>query len=489
MQEVEVPPEPQLMESMRAVGYNLETAIADIVDNSIAARASSVEIFFDSNVRDQFTIVDDGLGMTRVEVINAMRLANKSSNQDRSGGDLGRFGLGLKTASLSQCRQLIVITKKNSSTSAFMWDLDRLAKTGRWSLMELSQEDILQVEHSEIIVSRQNGTLVAWRKLDQLISEVGDSSRTLDTALMDMKRHLGLVFHRYLASEHGRPFTIHVNGRMPDRVDPFLQNNRATQIGPSEKLNVAQSEIVIQPYTLPFSNKLTRSDRMLCDTGVTLKDSQGFYIYRELRLVIWGTWFKMTPRDDLGRLARVKVDVPNSLDDLWSLDIKKSSAVPPPQIREALRRIVTKIIGPSRAAHEYRGRPQKQGDKVVRFWDLIVDRGEFRYEISRQHPLIVALESQLDRSSRASLDEVLTVAQNTFPIRDAFNRLAKDQEVSESTYDLDNLRALADHLLEVFIKTGGSKGEFIEIFKHVEPFNSIASGIPILQEVANERIN
>ena len=148
MREVEVPPEPQLMESMRAVGYTLQTAIADIVDNSISAKARNVDIYFNSARPDHLAIIDDGDGMTSDEVKRAMQLAGRSSTVPRSHTDLGRFGLGLKTASLSQCRALTVISRKHGKSSGYTWSLDHLAKVGRWALIELSDDCLLYTSPS-----------------------------------------------------------------------------------------------------------------------------------------------------------------------------------------------------------------------------------------------------------------------------------------------------------------------------------------------------
>ena len=158
--------------------------------------------------------------------------------------------------------------------------------------------------------------------------------------------------------------------------------------------------------------------------------------------MLWGTWFRIIPRDELGKLARVQVDMPNTLDHLWALDIKKSAASPPPAVRRRLAQIADRIVGPSRRVHKYRGRPI-DANKVVRIWDLIEDRGTFRYEINRNHPLVVALSELLDDPGQAALTQLLRLVESTFPVEDAYNRLGSDNSHTPSTVESAELVELA----------------------------------------------
>lgn len=463
-------PDPHLMESMRAVGYTLETAIADLIDNSITAGASRVDLLFSGEGEGYVAVLDDGAGMSSSEAQNAMRLAGKSSLTGRAANDLGRFGLGLKTASISQCRDLTVVSKKDGQLHGYRWDLDYLIQTGTWSLLQLSEAECRALPEFPDFDKNQTGTLVLWRKLDQLEAMTGDLGSGLDESMVRVRKHLGLVFHRFLAGEHGHKFVIAINYREVDGADPLLQAHKATQAGPIEKIHVEGETIELRPFTLPHLNKLSNADRKRARVDGSLRDSQGFYIYREKRLVIWGTWFRIAPKQELGKLARVRVDIPNTLDHLWALDIKKAQAVPPPAIRNRLRQVADNIVGPSRRVHEYRGRRAVKGP-VSHLWDVVDDRTSFRYEINRNHPAVVALAASMASDDSAMLGALITMLEQSFPVEDVYNRLGQDAVHAPHSADDSELNMLAASLWESLSGTLDSE-LFVDSMLNSEPFNS-----------------
>lgn len=472
------------MESMRAVGYTLQTAIADIIDNSISANASNVDVYFNSDRPDHLAIVDDGHGMSAAEVQDAMRLAGQSSTAPRGKADLGRFGLGLKTASLSQCRTLTVLSKKAGGVCAYQWSLDHLLKAKKWALIELSDDEIRQLPRSDLLLSLKHGTVVLWQDLDYLVEDRRLSRAGLDEALIETRDHLALVFHRYLAGEHNRSLAIRINGKAPETIDPFLKSKRGTQRGPTETFHVDRQKVTADPYTLPFLNKLSEADRRKAGITTTLRDSQGFYIYRQMRLVIWGTWFGILPKSGMSRLARVRVDVPNTLDHLWALDIKKSAAVPPPAVKTHLKRIAERILQPSRDAFEYRGRPVR-GDKITRVWTLLQDRDEFRYVINREHPVIKAL-ADAGEGREADVTRALELIEQSFPIFDAYNRLNGDDTPRTPNLAEDRILSYAEQLWDVEHASGTTAEDFISRFQYIEPFSESPSGQAILKKVTTQ---
>ena len=194
--------------------------------------------------------------------------------------------------------------------------------------------------------------------------------------------------------------------------------------------------------------------------------------------MLWGTWFRIIPRDELGKLARVQVDIPNTLDHLWALDIKKSSASPPPEVRRRLAQIADRIVGPSRRVHKYRGR-HIDADKVERLWDLIEDRGTFRYEINRDHPLVVALSELLDGPSQEAFAHLLRVLESTFPVEDAYNRLGSDNSHTPSTVESTELVELA----KAFYKSGDESVEALaQRLALIEPFSNVKNLESFLRE-------
>lgn len=486
MYEEELPPAPQLMESLRAVGYSLEAAVADLIDNSVTAAATHVDVYFSAEEEPYVAIVDNGTGMTPDQARTAMCLAGNSAVRTRQSNDLGRFGLGLKTASLSQCRELTVVTKRDGVVTALRWDLAHLANSGRWALLTLSEAEASILPRYGELSSLPTGTLVVWRKLDRLPSPNNAIfAKALNEQMLSAREHIALVFHRFLSGEDGKAkVNIALNGVRLKEIDPFLTAHRATQRGPTESFSVAGERVDLQPFTLPYISKLTQAEKSTAQIAGRLRESQGFYIYRARRLVIWGTWFRLVPKDDLGKLARVRVDIPNTLDHLWSLDIKKSAAVPPAEIKDQLRRLVDRIVKPSQRVQLYRGRPAAALDKVIRTWNLVDERGAFRYEINRDHPLLAALDEQLDNDTRRLLSELLRNVESSFPVEDAYNRLGGDNVHVPRRAGESELLDFAATLWSVFSRTGGSAEDFVARLRFVEPFTLAQNPEALLRKAA-----
>lgn len=481
MRDEDVVPDPQLMESMRAVGYTLETAVADIIDNSITAGGDQVGVWFTATPEPRIAIVDNGSGMDQEALRQAMKLAARPPSSNRKPHDLGRFGLGLKTASLSQARSLTVASKQGRGLHGVRWDLDHLATTGRWSLQVLDDAEIRYLHWIEKLDAHDSGTLVLWEKLDQIHAPPDRVESQLDEVMKVVRDHLGLVFHRFTCSEMPpltKPLALRINGAAVPRVDPFLTDHRGTRRGPQEHIKVGGAEVTVQPYTLPYASKLSAADRREVQVAGSLRDSQGFYIYRAGRLVLWGTWFRIIPRDELAKLARVQVDIPNTLDHLWALDVKKSSASPPPEVKRRLAQITDRIVGASRRVHKFRGR-HIDTDKVERVWSLIEDRGSFRYEINRDHPLVVTLSESLESSAQTELSHFLRVVESTFPVEDAYNRLGSDNSHAPATVESAELAELAKAYYAV---SDASVEALARRLSMVEPFSSVSNLESFLRE-------
>ncbi|WP_135849377.1 ATP-binding protein [Serinibacter arcticus] len=474
----EAPPGPELMESMRAVGYDLETAVADIVDNSIAARATAVNIAFSSAGNRWISITDDGVGMAYAELRESMRLATKSPTTDRSGSDLGRFGLGLKTASLSQCRRLTVISRRDAKVSAMRWDLDHLASTRSWELLSLDEQEVART--TEVAPLQSDGTVVLWQNTDLLDSTEGPTQASLDAAIRRVEQHLSLVFHRFIDGEGGPAVRISINGRPIRATDPFMKHSRATQSSPKETIRIEGEVVTVQAYTLPHVSKVSAKDRATAHVYRDLKDSQGFYVYRARRLIVWGTWFRLAARTEMGKLARVQVDVPNTLDHLWTLDIKKSRSTPPPVIRDRLRKLQDRIVQPSRRTQAYRGRSERSNEVPV--WTVLSDRDGFRYEVNRSHPQVEAIEHD---TTLEGVEQILRLVEDNFPIHDVHLRLTNDEiptsrDEASDVVAVDNLSAV----WAAYSARGSTIEDLIAVMQVVEPY----SRIPNLSDLMKERL-
>lgn len=471
MKQVKLPPDaPVLLESMRAIGYDPATAIADLVDNSVTAGASRVSIRFEPGQTQAIAILDDGAGMNEAELLAAMRHGSRSPTEVRADNDLGRFGLGLKTASLSQCRRLTVLTKKNRTVHGMVWDLDDV--TVDWIAGVLEPKDFNAVPFVDALHALPHGTLVVWEKLDRLAAgDPGDGSNLSDR-MQQVGDHLSLVFHRYM-SDRLSQLKLDVNLLQLVPLNPFLEGAGAI-VGEEERIEVEGHPVVLKAFTLPHISRLTRAQIERAGGELGLRRQQGFYVYRNRRLIVWGTWFKMFRQEELTKLTRVRVDVPNSLDHLWSLDIKKSAASPPEGIRERLKGLVPTMVRLSRQANEYRGRViALKGIRSI--WVRIEDRDGVRYEIDRDHPLVAALRLSAGDGLLPEIDNVLRAVSDSLPIEGLYNDRANDRlghkvEAADKDSIAAKLEELARQMLGAFADHREDRERLLAGLSTIEPF-------------------
>lgn len=430
MEKIDLPPiAPILIESTRAIGYSLEAAVADIIDNSIGAGATRIEISFFPLDGAYISILDNGSGMNSDELTNAMQYGSQNPLNDRNTSDLGRFGLGLKTASLSQCRTLTVASKQNGIIEARRWDIDTVKKTGKWTLISFNEPcEIESIQNIKELEKLETGTLVVWQNLDRMEAGCVDFAASMGRKIDSVRDHLSLVYHRYLSGEAGiQKISISINGMEIKPADPFLIK-KSDQTMQEEVYTVHGSKIRVQPYILPHVSKMTKSDIKALGGKDGLRKKQGFYVYRNKRLIIGGTWFRMMRKGELTKLARIRVDIPNTLDDLWTLDIKKSTALPPEEVRVNLEKVIDRIGMQSEERFTRRGKIETS-DKEVHLWNRMKTRdGGHYYEINREHPLIQRLEDQLGENKK-SLDAVLRQIERTLPLNQLYIDLTGDDHI------------------------------------------------------------
>ena len=426
MRIVEIAPKPSsLFESMRDIGYSLGTALADLIDNCITARAEAVKVFATvEGPEPTVCVLDDGVGMTEDELLEAMRLGSRSPLEERAQSDLGRFGLGLKTASLSQCRRLTVVTRTSGTTSCARWDLDHIADTDRWQVE--MPDDLASIPWADHL--GDSGTLVVWEKIGVGEDEEGSRRNATDFVRQvdEARTHLELVFHRFLSREPGRRrVRIQLNNRPLEPFDPFHSSHPATIAGPSERIRVAHGDVFVQPFTLPHHGKVTPTewDRHSGPEGYLR--NQGFYVYREGRLIIHGTWFGLTRQTELTKLARVRIDIPNSLDTAWKIDVRKASAQLPPAVRERLRRIIEPLGAASKHVFTAKGQKLIQENRVP-VWSRVQNKNQVFYRINEEHPMIVDLLSRLPAEARGDLLRIIEVAGAALPMDALFADLGGD---------------------------------------------------------------
>lgn len=432
MKTIDMPPfAPVLMESTRAMGYSLEAAVADIVDNSIAAKADTVKIQFSPYTAVPYvSILDNGLGMNESEINDAMRYGSQSSLNERESNDLGRFGLGLKTASLSQCRCLTVISKQDEKVEARRWDLDEIYKEGSWALISLDKDDLLEIpQYQEQLKPLKHGTLVIWENLDRMLKGTAAPDKLMNKQMDYVREHLSLVFHRYLAGEAGIiKLNLSINDLSVEPKDPFLIG-RSTVFQADERFNIEGFPVYVSAFMLPHISALTKKEKAALGGSEGLTKDQGFYVYRNKRLLVWGTWFRMHRKDELSKLARIRVDVPNALDHLWTLDIRKSTAVPPDVIKKNLARIVDRISEGSKRAWTFRGK-REVSDDGSHLWSKTKIRDGIVYNLNRDHILLRLLSDTLDVEQKKLLENYLRLAEGNLPLNQLYVDLNNEEQVN-----------------------------------------------------------
>lgn len=397
-------PAKALLTGLRAIGYSFSTAVADIIDNSVSAEASKVSIFFDPLATNPyFCVLDNGNGMNFSELNNAMLPGSDRADKEDSELELGRFGLGLKSASLSQCREFIVASKKFGKTNAMSFDLDVIEEYNKLMLKVLDKDEVDILPYIGLLKSYESGTLVIWNKFDKIESTAKNYEDSFRSVVAEAKKHVEYVFHRFYDD-----IEIYFNNKRIERRDPFLLGSFGRQqTGRTTKISIDGSIITITPYTLPFANSLTTEEKALLGNPKSIYDDQGFYIYRNKRLISWGNWMRMGVRSELNKLARIQVDIPSTLDEVWTLDVKKSSAKIPDIIKNQIKASVEDSIVRSKRTTRFPG--TKEQSPEVRVWDRINEHeGKIRYQINRKAPAIVALEGVLGENEKELFEMVLS---------------------------------------------------------------------------------
>jgi hypothetical protein len=455
------------------VGYSLETAVADLIDNSIAAKATSIQIFFSlDGVCPIFAIIDNGSGMSPEDLKEAMRLGSTSPLEKRDDNDLGRFGLGMKTASFSICKRLSVVSASDSKVSAARWDLDDIAENNRWDIDILSEKEIKQIPFFKHFLD--NGTAIIWEKIDRMIDgSANNLQKELDSAISVIEKHLQLTFHRYIDGERGlSKVAISINGHVLESFDPFNIKNPATQELEKDEIIMNGSKISIIPYILPHHSKTKEDEyeRYAGEGGYLA--NQGFYVYRNRRLIVHGAWFRIVAPENLTKLARVRIDIPNDMDTDWNIDVKKSTATPPAIIRDRLKSTIEKIMGKSAKTYRARGRRLADG-KIVQMWEQVVAQGKIFYKINSEHPLVIRIREHLGAKEESEFIALLDMVARCFPTDLLFSDYgAKPNDVTQNEINEDALADVAEMMICGWIESDGISREVaLEKLSSIAPFN------------------
>lgn len=460
-----------LIEGLRDIGYSLETALSDIIDNSITAGAREIQIHTDTISDNPFiAIIDNGDGMAEDELIAAMRPGSQNPLANRDEPDLGRFGLGLKSASFSQCRRLTVVSRKFGKTSAAVWDLDEVAQRNEWAVQ-------LPDDFSEIPIVDQlgsTGTLVLWQKLDRLTdgfsSNAAKRTEVINQRIAETERHLRLVFHRFM--DDAKPLRILLNGRVLRSLDPFAGRSLATIVDPEEKLTLTHGELEIQSFTLPHHKQMTNAEwEDIAGPEGHLK-SQGFYLYRGKRLILHGTWFGLCRQSELTKLSRVRIDIPNSMDADWKIDVKKSSAQLPPIVRDRLRKVIERIQDGSKRTYRKRGQKLVDQERLP-MWHRVQADGQIRYRPNIEHPAFTSFAESLSPEVRRGFFNCIALVGASLPIETLHADMAgMAEQIVPDRVDEDTLIQAVQATLTVLLGAKKDIKEIMTLMRDVDPFRS-----------------
>ena len=447
-----------LVLSMRSIGYSFNNAIADIIDNSITAGASRIEIICDWVEDEPYVeITDNGIGMDHDELVEAMRAGSKSPADSREKNDLGRFGLGLKTASFSQCKKLSVKTRKNDVTYLAQWDLDRVVKENKWLL------DLSELDFEEGL--RKSGTIVRWECIDSLEKKQKDSKTYFNEVVVNLIDHVSLIFHRFMDGSY-KNIDIFINGNKCIGFDPFFK----------EKSDHAPEEVIdnciVRSYSLPHHSKISKKewDQYAGKEGYFL--NQGFYLYRNGRLILKGTWFGLTKRADNIKLCRVSLDIDNSCDLSWQIDVKKSRANPPLHIRKRLRELIATLIRPSKRKITNRARALTNSD-IDPTWIRLSDNGSIKYQINRNHPCIKRYSENLEEKDLIGFLGTLNLIDAMIPIPSIYSDYSEDAaSLITEELTIEDLYSQAKEMYLFYESKNRNRDTILNLIRSSEPFTS-----------------
>ncbi|MGY3212478.1 ATP-binding protein [Mucilaginibacter sp. HD30] len=356
------PPPVFFIKSISEQGYSLSTAVADLVDNSVTAGARRVELLINANVSPlRLYIADNGSGMTGDELSANMRFPSADLEAERAGNDLGRFGLGLKTGSFSQSRRFTLLSSKTGMPyEARTWDVEYLKETKDWTLIVDSKEATEKyLEEYNAISSDFHGqsndfiprTIVIWDNLYKL--ERLKKQSEINDELEELRSHLGLVFHRFLQS--GR-LEIRLNNSMVTGFDPFPVNADGVQQISENYWQTADAYVRFQGIILPkrAAVEVKEPDSIWAPAGKSLDECQGMFVYRNERLISYGLWLRALPKAIWLQFARIKIDITNTNDSEFHINVAKSSLKLPFGLKRAMAEMVIYVAG--QASKEYRER-------------------------------------------------------------------------------------------------------------------------------------
>lgn len=432
-----------MIESLRAYGYSLNSAVADLLDNSITARAKNIWIHMHWDGENSWlSIIDDGCGMDEKTLINAMRPGSQNPLDERTEDDLGRFGLGLKTASFSQCRSLTVASHISGGKKNYRrWDLDYVGKHNQWRLLKTPRDG--SEELFSKLTDLEHGSILLLEDMDRVCKGQNKIDESYRRKFMDrissLQIHLSMVFHRFMEGRNG--LNIYVNGQDDAHKirpwDPFLSQHIATQKQPAERKKFHDGVAEVEGYILPHKDKLGPLEHGNAAGPNGWNDHQGFYVYRNKRLLVAGSWLGLGGRrhgwtkEEHYKLARIKIEIPNRMDSTWQIDVKKSAAIPPALAAKWLEDYAEKVRKEARSVFAHRGQygSRKKTVEMSRLWLAGMRSGSQIYKIDRDNELVKELLNKAC-DLKPEIEALFRLLEETVPVQKIWLDMAEHSERS-----------------------------------------------------------
>lgn len=441
----DVTPNPEyLIKSISEQGYSFEAAIADLIDNSISAGADKIEILIDTESEPfKLFLADNGCGMSESQLKDCMKFPSKSPDANREDSDLGRFGLGMKTASFSQTRKFTTISRSRGERHFYArtWDLE-LLKNNKWNLLINSAEDInnsLEL-YSNISQSRINefpdfdpNTVIVWEglyKFEQYLEEKNRES-ALYKEIDKISEHLSLVFHRFMEKQDNK-LQIRINNQLLKPFNPFPIKENDFRSLEFRKRKFGDDSIRIEGFILPSRSIQENKQGLSIWTtkNRSLMDMEGIYIYRADRLILFGGWNGLIKKSPRLQLARLQVEIGNNADHLLHLNVAKSQVIIPHELKNAFQGYINDLKLEAEKEFYNRGIRQfnepKERTNTHLFERNISSKGPV-LEINKEFELIKSLLSELDKHQSAKLNMLFSM------VNTRINKIRKTQESQDFT--------------------------------------------------------
>lgn len=461
-----------LVESLRAIGYTVGDAIADLIDNSVAAKAKNIWLDFEWGPRGKVlvTLRDDGNGMTPEYLEKAMTVGGRRPSEERERTDLGRYSMGLKTASWSQAKGLAVISKTTGTKlAAAFWDLDHVAETGEWDLGIGCPEEARAA--AQALAAQKQGTAVVWYKVDRMVgptSEDDTATREKFNKLVDgVGHHIRGSFHDFMEK---KGLKIHLNGNRLQPWDPCLR--KSSELVAEETIEDPRGNIRVEAYILKDHRKMSDEEKLEATHTKGWIEHQGFQVYRANRLILDGTWFGIGAKHPTANAARIALYLPNTMDSDWHVDVKKATMIPPLAVRERLRRIADFTRKAAKDSIRRKGQLERRthGDVSI-VWRRMFEEKRIVYRVNREHHLLKELLGSKESSAVAR--DVIALVEKALPIDTIRTDLHEgDHAVTQPQAPAleKELLALALEMVKHRMKKGMTRKQAIEFVCGIEPF-------------------